>query len=92
MKASQIVILCYAAQENNTMGCIVLYPFGGNSLGCELKKKIYIYIYLFWAVLGLCCGLSPAVAGGTALRWGARASHCGSFSRFRAQAPGRGLQ
>ena len=35
---------------------------------------IYLFTYLFMAALGLCCG--------------ARASHCGGFSCYRAQALG----
>ena len=55
-----------------------VYPFGGNSLGCELKKFLFIQGgagSLLWPV-------------GTTLHWGAQASHCGGLSCFRAQSLG----
>ena len=56
-----------------------IYPAAG-SLGHRtntyliFKNKFIYLIYLFLAVLGLCCS--------------ARASHCGGFSRCRARALG----
>ena len=46
-----------AAQENNTMGIFIWWKF------FRLWKK-KVFNYLFWAVLGLCCGFSPVVASG----------------------------
>ena len=47
-----------------------------------LKNKFYLFIYLFLAVLGLCCcmWLSLVAVSGATLRCGAQASHCGGFS------------
>ena len=57
-------------------------------------KKIFLKnkcIYLFLAVLGLCCcarAFSSCGKGGATLRCSARASHCGGFSCCRALALG----
>jgi len=42
---------------------------------------MYLYTYVFLAVLGLCCGLfSSCSEQGLLSSWGAWASHCGGFS------------
>ena len=49
---------------------------------------INLFIYLFLAVLGLCCCAQAFSSCGTTLHCGARASHCGDFSCCGAQALG----
>ena len=42
---------------------------------------MYLCVCVFWAVLGLCCGLfSSCPARGLLSSWGAWAFHCGGFS------------
>ena len=53
----------------------------------KINLFIYIYFWLRWVFIAV-CGLSLVVASGAALHCGARASHCGGFSRCRARAPG----
>ena len=52
---------------------------------------LYKFIYLFLAVLGLCCctrAFSSCGERGATLRCSARASHCGGLSHCRARALG----
>ena len=54
-----------------------------------LKKNKFIYLFL--AVLGLCCcagAFSSCGKQGATLRCGVQASHCGGFSCCRARALG----
>ena len=62
-----------------------VYPFGGNSLGCEKKKFLFIYFGWFWVFVVAFLHLWPV---GTTLRWVVQASHCGGSSCFRARALG----
>ena len=71
-------------------GPCIRMPLSGRSLQHELLFFLndFIYLFLFWAALGLPCymGFSPVAASGASLHGGARASHCGGFSCCRAQA------
>ena len=63
----------------------------GNSLVLLPRTKEREIFFFFLAALGLCCcmrAFSSCREWGVTLRCGARASHCGGFSCFGAQALG----
>ena len=59
-------------------------------LNLRTQESFPVYVYLFLALLGLCCAGFPlaAVSGRAAPVAAAWASHCGGFSHCGAWAPG----
>ena len=76
--------------ETNLVGKTERGHFKANKIRFSPSVFIILFIYLFLAVLGLCCclGFILVVVNGDYPSCGACASHCGGLSSYRAQSIG----